>query len=84
MVLNAKARIVGRHPTDTCTNPIFSGACSTAADLLGDKAAKSIETACNFIRRRQQKVHTYGGRKCNAGCAALQRRKTPDVREDPE
>lgn len=59
MVLNAKARIGGRHPTDTCTNPIFSGACSTAADLLGDKAAKSIETACNFIRRRQQKVHTY-------------------------
>ena len=55
MVLNAKARIGGRHPTDTCTNPIFSGACSAAADLLGDKAAKSIETACDFIRRRQQK-----------------------------
>ena len=55
MVLNAKARIGGRHPTDTCTNPIFSGACPAAADLLGDKAAKSIETACDFIRRRQQK-----------------------------
>lgn len=27
---------------------------------------------------------SYGGRKRNLGCAALQRRKTPDVREDPE
>lgn len=26
----------------------------------------------------------YGGRKRNAGCAALQRRKTPDVRKNPE
>lgn len=26
----------------------------------------------------------YGGRKRNVGCAALQRRKTSDVREDPE
>ena len=49
----------GRHPTDTCTNSIFSVACSTAADLLGNKAAKSIETACDFIRRRQQKIYTY-------------------------
>lgn len=49
----------GGHPTDTCTNPPFPGACSAAVGLLGDKAAKSIETACDFIRRRQQKVHTY-------------------------